>query len=97
MLSISLAILIVLASVTALGLLVVGALGPLRNKPRTVTRAFWCPFRDRVVTAKFREDACDGRRLAVKQCSVFSPSTAITCEKRCLYLHRLPSARMKAA
>ncbi len=97
MLSISLAILIVVASVTAVGLLLVAALGPLRKKPRTVTRAFWCPFRDRAVTAEFREDAWDGTRLAVKQCSAFSPPTAITCEKRCLYLHKLPSARMKAA
>ncbi len=29
---------------------------------------------------------------AVKQCSVFNPPTAITCEKRCLHL-----AKMKAA
>jgi len=97
MLSVSLAILIVLASVTAFALLVVAALGPLRKKPRTVTRAFWCPFRARAVTAEFREDAWDGTRLAVKQCSVFSPPTAITCEKRCLHLYKLLSAGMKAA
>ena len=46
MFSISLAIIIVLASATALGLLLVAALGPLRRKTRTVTRSFWCPFRE---------------------------------------------------
>ncbi len=92
MFSISLAIIVVLASATALGLLLVAALGPLRRKTRTVTRSFWCPFRGRAVTAEFREDAWDGTRLEVNQCSVFSPPMAITCEKRCLHL-----AKMRAA
>ncbi len=86
------AIIIVLAMLTAFGLFLVAAFAPFRRMTRIVTRAFWCPFRDRAVTAEFQEDAWDGRSLEVTQCSAFSPPTAITCEKRCLHVEKLRAA-----
>ncbi len=86
------AVIVVLALGTAVGLLLVIVFRPLRGVTRAVTRAFWCPFRDRDVTARFQEDAWDGTRLRVTQCTAFSPATAITCEKRCLHLAKTRAA-----
>ncbi len=90
-------IIIVLSLGTAIGLLLVAAFGPLRHTTRTLMRSFWCPFRDSEVTAEFQEDAWNGKPLEVNQCSVFSPPTAITCEKLCVHLEKFRSARMRAA
>jgi hypothetical protein len=86
------AVIIVLALGTASALLLTAALGPLRKLTRNVTRSFWCPFRDRAVTAEFQEDAWDGRPLEVLLCTAFSPSTAVTCEKLCLHATKLRPA-----
>ncbi len=86
------AVIVVLALGTAVGLLLLIVFRPLRGVTRAVTRAFWCPFRDRDVTARFQEDAWDGTRLQVTQCTAFSPATAITCEKRCLHLAKTRAA-----
>ena len=86
-------IIIVLALMTALALLVIIAVGALPGAVRTVRRSFWCPFLDRNVTADFREQAWDGRRVEVDRCTAFSPATAIACEKLCLGLKKFPTTR----
>lgn len=83
------AILIVLASATGFGLLLVAAVGPLQKSSGPWTCVVWCLFRDRADTAEFREDARDGTRIALKQRSALSPPTAITPETRCLHLARM--------
>ena len=88
---------IVLALGTAVGLLLLVAFGPLRRITRIVTRSFWCPVRDEDITAEFLEDAWDGKRLEINQCTAFTPPTAITCEKLCLHLARLGPARMRVS
>ena len=51
---------------------------------RAVAQSFWCQFAQRLVNVDFRVDAWDGHRVDVEACSAFTPSHAITCEKRCL-------------
>jgi hypothetical protein len=85
-------VIIVIAMAVALGLFLLAAFGVFPGFLRIVTRSFWCPFRNRRVTAEFREDAWDGKRLEVTRCSAFDPPTAIDCERLCLGLKRLPGA-----
>ena len=87
------AIISVLALATAFVLLLLIAFGSLSGATRTVTRAFWCPFRAWIVTTEFREEAWDGRPLEVNRCTAFSPPAVVTCEKFCLHLRKFPSAR----
>ncbi len=87
----TLAIILVLGA--ALILLVWGVFTIFPTVTRPSTRSFWCPFREKRVTAEFQEDAWDGKRVEVNLCSTFSPPTAVTCEKLCLRLDTLPSAK----
>lgn len=88
-------VIIVLAAATALALFLLAAFGAFPGVIRTVTRAFWCPFLNRRVTAEFQEEAWDGKPVEVTRCTAFAPPTAITCEKRCLGLKRFPSLRKR--
>lgn len=90
-------IIIGLALATALAFILILAFGSFTGMIRTVRRAFWCPVTGRNVTAEFQEEAWDGRRVEVNRCSAFTPSTAVTCQKLCLTLKKLPSARTRAA
>src|SRR5512138_2164970 len=49
-----------------------------------VTRSFYCPVRERWVTAEFQEDTSDGKRVEVDWCTSFLPAAAIDCDKACL-------------
>lgn len=60
----------------------------LPSGSRLVARLFWCPFRERNVTAEFRENPWDGTRIDVSRCSAFTPPDAVTCEKLCLGLKK---------
>lgn len=51
---------------------------------RAVVRTIDCPDRGAGFVVEFVEDAADGTRVAVNWCSAFSPSTAVTCARRCL-------------
>lgn len=86
-------IIIVLALGTAVVLLLIATFGSLPGVTRTAIRSFWCPFRNRNVTAQFQERAWDGRALEVDRCTAFSPPTAITCEKPCLRLRKFQAPR----
>ena len=48
-------------------------------------RSFWCPLSRRQVEVEFDERGLPGfrRQVAVRSCSVFDPSTAVTCGRRC--------------
>jgi hypothetical protein len=67
----------------------------IRALPDLSARAvlwFRCPLRDRDVRVEFEEEPWDGRHRDVLRCSEF-PDSAITCDKACLRLEPLPSAR----
>jgi hypothetical protein len=67
----------------------------IRALPDLSARAvlwFRCPLGDRDVRVEFEEEPWDGRRRDVLRCSEF-PDSAITCDKACLRLEPLPSAR----
>lgn len=51
---------------------------------RSWAAAFWCPFRGRDVEAHFEETVWEGKRLDVTDCSAFTPTTKVTCDKACL-------------
>ena len=89
---------VTLAVVLTLGAaltLLVWALSPRGGRiTRPETLRFRCPFKDRDVTAEFREDAWDGTLLDVRSCDAFAPPTAVACDKGCL---RLPALRRAAA
>jgi len=63
----------------------------LPSVSRLVARSFWCPFRDRNVTAEFREEPWDGTRIDVSRCTAFTPPEAVNCEKLCLRPKRFPT------
>ncbi len=92
-------IIVGLALGTAVALTLVITLGRFRGIRRFVIRFLWCPFRERNVAVQFEEEAWDGRSVDVKQCTAFSPPTAVGCEKTCLHLKKLPppKPRPKAA
>ena len=74
-------------------LLVWGLFRVLPPVGRLVARSFWCPFRERNVTAGFTEKAWDGAPVEVSYCTAFTPPTAVTCDKECLRLKKLPDPR----
>jgi hypothetical protein len=61
----------------------------------TASRTFWCPFRQRNVTAVFSESVWDGR-FDVQACDAFNPSEAVGCERGCLNLKTLPDSKVQA-
>ncbi len=85
----SVPLIIPLALMTGALFLLVLAIGVSRGVTEPATRSFWCPFRERSVTAQFEQAVWDGKRLAVVDCSAFSPPTAVTCDKACLTLRKL--------
>jgi hypothetical protein len=89
-------IIIGLAVAVAVGLILASAFGSMPGVTRAVRRTFWCPFRNRNATAEIQEKAWDGTPLDVTQCSLFTPPSAIACEKLCLTLRRFPPAKEKA-
>jgi hypothetical protein len=60
----------------------------------TVSRSFWCQFRERNVQVIFRESAWDNR-FDVEACDAFTPVTDVRCDKACLRLKELPDARVQ--
>jgi hypothetical protein len=78
-------------------LLVMLRIGPrLFPGTRLTDRAFWCPFKARDVAVQFEETVWDGELCDVEQCTAFSPSTAVACDKKCLRLRDLPARRREA-
>lgn len=48
-------------------------------------RRFWCPFVRQEVEVEFERRGLPGLgRLAVRSCSMFDPSTAVACGRRCV-------------
>ncbi len=90
-------LLIVLALGVGLVLAVWGVYVALPAVNRVVTRALWCPFRHRDVSADFAERAWDGRFVDVTRCSAFEPGCAVTCDKACLALGTLEPPHHPAA
>lgn len=97
MLGSSVPLIIVLALATAAVLSMVVAFGGMPGVTRAATRSFWCPGQARDVTADFDEEVWDGKLVAVKACSAFSPATAIGCDRACLRTKRLQAMRRTAA
>lgn len=50
---------------------------------RVVTRAFWCPFRDRAVTIELASKEWPFGPTEVRSCSAFDPPRTVTCHQRC--------------
>ncbi|HLC40747.1 MAG TPA: hypothetical protein VJO34_03860 [Methylomirabilota bacterium] len=90
-------IIIALAIAVALGLTLASAFGSMPGAIRAVRRTFWCPFKGRNATAEIQEQVWDGTPVDVTQCSLFAPPSAVTCERLCLTLRKLPPAKEKAA
>lgn len=87
----------VLLFAVSLVLLIWGVFSVLPTVNRRVARSFWCPFCERNVTVDFEEEAWDGARLGVSRCTAFTPPEAVTCEKLCLRLDRLPVSKRERA
>jgi hypothetical protein len=51
---------------------------------RLFARALRCPARDRDVAVEFVETVWDGTLVDVRQCSAFTPPSAVDCDKQCL-------------
>jgi hypothetical protein len=62
--------------------LVATMVDPLGRR-RVVTRAFWCPFRDRAVSAEFEVEEWTLRPTDVRSCSAFDPPERVSCHKPC--------------
>ena len=82
-------LIIPLALATGAVFLLVLALGVSARVSEFATRSFWCPFKECSVTTRFEQAVWDGKRLAVVNCSAFTPATAVTCDKACLTLRKL--------
>jgi len=87
------AFVVIIVMATLLAILVWQVSTRFSTVTRVITRSFWCPIQGRQVTAEFQEAVWDGRLVEVNACSAFSPAQAVTCEKVCLRLQKLPSAR----
>lgn len=74
---------VVIGIASAVGLLVLGALGALPRERRASQRSFWCPVAGRDLTVSFQEMP-GGTRVGVESCTAFRPADAVTCEKLCL-------------
>ena len=83
-------IIIGLAVAVALGLVLASAFGSMPGVTMAVRRTFWCPFRKQNATAEIQERAWDGVPVDVTECSLFTPPSAISCEKLCLKEKRFP-------
>jgi hypothetical protein len=79
---------IILALLAAVVLALVSRYGGMPGVTRRVRRAVWCPVRDRKTEVELVEEAWDGKRVDVLECSVFDPPSAVSCEKPCLTLTR---------
>ena len=87
-------VLIFAALTITVGVLLLAAARLLPKETRTVTRAFWCPFRWTDVTVEFQEDSFGrGRYLDVRRCTAFRPASGIRCGKLCRYPRDFPSPR----
>ena len=86
-------VIIVLALGAAVVLLVVARFGSMPGVTRPIRRTFFCPWKERDATVEFQEEVWDGRLVEVSECSVFAPPTAVSCEKRCLFMGRFPETR----
>ncbi len=53
---------------------------------RVARRRFWCAQAGREVDVELEEHGVPGLRqfIAVRRCSAFTPSTAVTCRRSCL-------------
>lgn len=82
------------STVTAYGWLLVGfalaatmvAFVGLAAGAFVARRRFWCAAAEREVEVSFVETGLPGfrRPVAVRSCSMFDPSTAVTCRRNCL-------------
>ena len=64
------------------------------GRRRIVSRAFWCPFRDRTLTVEFEVEGLTLRPVDVRSCSAFDPPETVICHKRCRDLSpAAPAAR----
>ncbi len=89
MIGLEIPLIIPLALATGAIFLLVLALGVSTGVSELAAHSFWCPFRECSVTAEFKEAVWDGKRVDVSSCSVFSPPTAVVCDKACLRLAKL--------
>jgi hypothetical protein len=93
MLGSSVPLIIVLALATAVALSMVVRFGGMPGVTRACARSFWCSAKGRNVVAEFDEEVWDGKLVAVKSCSAFSPPADIGCDRACLRATRLPATR----
>ena len=68
----------------------------LARSVRTVHRTLRCPMRGRDVEVRFLQAEPEGRPIDVTACSEFRPTSAITCDRRCLSLLGRPAGRPAA-
>jgi hypothetical protein len=62
----------------------------LARSVRTAHRVLGCPIRRTNARVTLLEALPEGRPIALTECSEFSPTTAITCDRNCL---RPPATR----
>src|SRR5574338_152401 len=72
MLTLGLPIIVYGALLAVIVLLVVRCRGLMHGETRHVTRAIWCPVKDRTVLAGLEDEVWDGRRVDIDACSAFS-------------------------
>ena len=51
---------------------------------RLATHVVRCPIEGRAAAARFVESTMGDRRFDVARCSLFAPSAAVSCAKRCV-------------
>jgi hypothetical protein len=86
--------------VLAVGLVLVVAIATGRwlfPDTRLFTRVVRCPVREHDVVVEFVERVWDGVPVDVTRCSVFTPPTAIDCDKRCRQVRRKARSRLAPA
>lgn len=61
---------------------------------RLTRRTFWCEQAGREVDVELEEHGVPllRRFIAVRRCSAFTPSTAVTCRRTCLYRDAAPGS-----
>jgi hypothetical protein len=78
---------ILLAAVLLAALALIVTLAVVRRvfpTSRLATHVLRCPLEDRAAAARFVESTMGERRFDVARCSIFAPSAAVTCAKRCV-------------